>query len=104
MGDGNGPFFDLTSGIGRIKGRSLGVAFNDYDGDGARIFLVRMTHAPILSSQQMGMTPLRNGCSMPASHSLTMKALTPVLGVDFRDWDTDDRPDLHVTNLSKSYM
>ena len=34
--NGDGTFTDASagSGIGRVKGRSLGVAFNDYDGDG----------------------------------------------------------------------
>lgn len=100
---GDGTFEDVSqrSGIAAHKGRSLGVAFNDYDGDGfADVFVANDAMEQFLFHNN------RNGTfterALDAGVALTDDG-KPVsgMGVDFRDYDNDGRPDVIVTDLAR---
>ncbi len=101
--NGDGTFTDVSagSGIGRVKGRSLGVAFNDYDGDGyTDIFVANDGMQQFLFHNNKDGTfserALEAGVALSDDGSPYAG-----MGVDFRDYDNDGRPDLIITNLAK---
>ena len=101
--NGNGTFTDVSqaSGIASKQGRSLGVAFNDYDGDGFQdIFVANDGMEQFLFHND------RNGTfterAQDAGVALTDDgSVYAGMGVDFRDYDNDGEPDIIVTNLAK---
>jgi hypothetical protein len=99
---GDGTFQDVTgrSGIGAHPGRGMGVAFADYDQDGRLDVYVANDKLPSFLFHNRGdgtfeETGLLAGVSLP-EHGQEISAM----GVDFRDYDNDGRPDIHVTALS----
>ena len=90
-----------SSGIGRIKARSLGVAFNDYDGDGyTDIFVANDGMQEFLFHNNGNGTFTE--CALEAGVGFTDDGSPYAgMGVDFRDYDNDGRPDVIVTNLAK---
>jgi enediyne biosynthesis protein E4 len=101
--NGDGSFTDVSqaSGIAGKQGRSLGVAFNDYDGDGFQDIFVAND-----GMQEFLFHNNRNGTFTERAEDAGV-ALTDDgspyagMGVDFRDYDNDGKPDLIVTNLAK---
>ena len=101
--NGDGTFTDVSksSGIAAKKGRSLGVAFNDYDGDGyPDIFVANDGMEEFLFHNN------RNGTFTERAEEAGVALNddgSPYagMGVDFRDYDNDGKPDLVVTNLAK---
>jgi enediyne biosynthesis protein E4 len=99
----DGTFTDVSkaSGIAAQKARSLGVAFNDYDNDGYADIMVAND-----AMQEFLFHNNRNGTftevALDAGVGLTDNG-TPVsgMGVDFRDYDNDGRPDIVITDLAK---
>src|SRR5271169_1992621 len=100
---GDGTFEDVShrSGIASIKGRSLGVAFADYDGDGFTDIFV--------SNDGMRQFLFHNNgdgtfteCALEAGTALTAdgKPLSG-MGTVFQDYDNDGRPDILVTELPR---
>jgi hypothetical protein len=101
--NGNGTFTDVSqaSGIASKQGRSLGVAFNDYDGDGFQDIFVAND-----GMEQFLFHNNRNGTfterAQDAGVALTDDgSVYAGMGVDFRDYDNDGKPDIIVTNLVK---
>jgi len=99
---GDGTFEDVTglSGLGRHKGRGMGIAFADYDQDGYLDAYVANDKLPsfLFHNRRDGTfeeTALLAGVSLP-EHGQEISAM----GVDFRDYDNDGRPDIHVTALT----
>jgi hypothetical protein len=99
---GDGTFEDVTekSGIGKFTGKGMSVAFADYDGDGYTDVFVTNDAIPDFLFRNKGdgtfeEVGLLAGVSVPA-HGRPVSSM----GVDFRDYDNDGRPDLHVTALS----
>ena len=100
---GDGTFEDVSqrSGIGAKRGRSLGVAFNDYDGDGyTDIFVANDGMEQFLFHNNKNGTFTE--CALEAGVSLSDNGKPFAgMGVDFRDYDNDGRPDIVVTNLAR---
>ena len=100
---GDGTFEDVSarSGIAAHAGRALGVAFNDYDGDGfTDIFVANDGMEQFLFHNNKNGTFTE--CALDAGVSLSDNGKPFAgMGVDFRDYDNDGRPDIVVTNLAK---
>ena len=99
----DGTFTDVSksSGIAARKARSLGVAFNDYDGDGfADIFVSNDAMQQFLFHNNHDGT--FSEVALDAGVGFTDSG-SPVsgMGVDFRDYDNDGRPDIVITDLAK---
>ncbi|MBV8831585.1 MAG: CRTAC1 family protein [Acidobacteriaceae bacterium] len=100
---GDGTFEDVSmkSGIAAHKGRSLGVAFNDYDRDGrADIFVANDGMAQFLFHNNGNGTFTERALEAGVSLSDDGNPYAG-MGVDFRDYDNDGRPDIIVTNLAR---
>ena len=99
---GDGRFEDVSvpSGIARVRGRGMAVAFADYDQDGFVDFYVTNDKLPSFLFRNLGNgrfeeMALLAGPALP-EHGGEISAM----GVDFRDYDNDGLPDLHVTALA----
>ncbi len=100
---GDGTFEDISqqSGISAKKGRSLGVAFGDYDGDGRTdVFVANDGMEQFLFHNEGSGRFTERGLESGVSLSDDGKPYSG-MGVDFRDYDNDGRPDLIVTNLAR---
>ncbi|MGH9613856.1 MAG: CRTAC1 family protein, partial [Bryobacteraceae bacterium] len=100
---GDGTFEDVSrrSGIGAKKGRSLGVAFNDYDGDGfADIFVANDGMEQFLFHNNGNGTFTERALDAGVALSDDGKPYAG-MGVDFRDYDNDGRPDIIVDDLAR---
>lgn len=100
---GDGTFEDVSerSGIAAKKGRSLGVAFNDYDGDGyADIFVANDGMEQFLFHNNGNGTFTERAMEAGVALSDDGKPFAG-MGVDFRDYDNDGLPDIIVTDLAK---
>ena len=105
--NGDGTFTDVSrkAGIANPQGKSLGVAFADFDGDGwtdiyvandsVQCFLYRNNHDGTFTD-----------VSLTAGVGFNEDGKTFAgMGVDFADYDNDGRPDIVVTDLSdQRYM
>jgi hypothetical protein len=100
---GDGTFEDVTerSGLAAKKGRALGVAFADYDGDGFTDIFVSND-----GMQQYLFHNNGNGtfteCALEAGVAFTAdgKGMSG-MGAVFQDYDNDGRPDVLVTVLPR---
>jgi hypothetical protein len=99
---GDGTFEDVSerAGLAAKKGRGMGLAFADYDQDGFTDFYVTNDKLPSFLFRNRGdgrfqETALLAGVSLP-EHGQDVSAMA----VDFRDYDNDGRPDIHVTALA----
>jgi len=100
---GDGTFEDVSqrSGIAAKKGKALGVAFADYDADGFADIIVAND-----GMEQFLFHNNRNGTfterALEAGVALTDDGQRiSGMGVDFRDYDNDGRPDIVVTDLAR---
>jgi hypothetical protein len=99
---GDGTFEDVSekSGIAAHRGRGMGLAFADYDSDGLVDFYVTNDKLPsfLFHNRGGGMfeeTALLAGAALP-EHGQDISAMS----AEFRDYDNDSRPDVHVTALA----
>ncbi len=100
---GDGTFEDVSqkSGISSKKGRSLGVAFNDYDGDGLPdVFVANDGMEQFVWHNNGNGTFSERALDAGVALSDDGKPFAG-MGVDFRDYDNDGKPDIIVTNLAK---
>ncbi len=100
--NGDGTFTDVSkaSGIANEKGKSLGVAFGDYDNDGWPDIFVANDSSPCFLFHNN-----RNGTfsevGLVTGTSLNQDGGTFAgMGTDFADYDNDGWPDIIVTDLS----
>jgi hypothetical protein len=99
---GDGTFEDVSAraGLSAHRGRGMGLAFADYDGDGFTDFYVTNDKLPSFLFRNRGNgtfeeTALLAGVSLP-EHGQEISAMA----VDFRDADNDGLADVHVTALA----
>lgn len=99
---GDGTFEDVSerSGIAAHVGKGMSVAFADYDSDGHMDVFVTNDAVPDFLFHNNGdgtfeEVALLAGVAVPA-HGRPVSSM----GVDFRDYDNDGRPDLNVTALT----
>jgi enediyne biosynthesis protein E4 len=100
---GDGTFEDISerSGIAAKRGRALGVAFNDYDGDGhPDIFVANDGMEQFLFRNKGDGTFEERAMDAGVALSDDGKPYAG-MGVDFRDYDNDGKPDIVVTNLAR---
>jgi len=100
---GDGTFEDVSerSGIAAKKGRGLGVAFADYDGDGfTDIFVANDGMQQFLFHNNGNGTFSERGLESGAGLSEDGRRLSG-MGVTFQDYDNDGRPDIIVTELPR---
>jgi len=105
--NGDGTFTDVSqkSGIGRLAGRGLGVAFADYDNDGwTDIYVANDSMQSFLYHNNGDGTFTENGIAAGVAYDEDGNAFAG-MGTDFADYDNDGRPDLVVTDLAlQKYM
>ena len=100
---GDGTFEDVSqkSGIAAKKGRALGVAFADYDGDGfTDIFVANDGMQQFLFHNNGDGTFTERALEMGSGLSPDGRRLSG-MGVVFQDYDNDGRPDVIVTELPR---
>jgi hypothetical protein len=101
--NGDGTFTDVSqrSGIAGKKGRALGVAFADYDGDGfTDIFVANDGMQQYLFHNNGNGTFTELGLESGTALSQDGRRLSG-MGVVFQDYDNDGRPDVIVTELPR---
>jgi hypothetical protein len=100
---GDGTFEDVSvaSGIAAKKGKALGVAFADYDDDGfADIFVANDGMEQFLFHNNGNGTFTERAVEAGVALTDDGKPISG-MGVDFRDYDNDGRPDIVVTDLAR---
>ncbi len=100
---GGGRFEDVSakSGIASSKGRALGVAFNDFDGDGfPDVFVANDGMEEFLFHNNGNGTFTEKALDAGVALSADGSPFSG-MGVDFRDYDNDGRPDILVTDLAR---
>src|ERR1700731_4364680 len=101
--NGDGTFTDVSqrSGIAAKKGRALGVAFADYDGDGfTDVFVANDGMQQFLFHNNGNGTFTERGLEAGAALSEDGPRLSGMGGV-FQDYDNHGRPDIIVTELPR---
>jgi len=98
---GDGTFEDVSvkSGIAAFKGRGMGLAFGDYDGDGLTDIFVTNDKLPNFLFHNLGHgkfeeVALETGVALP-DHGKAVSSM----GADFRDFDNDGLPDIVTAAL-----
>ena len=100
---GNGTFEDVSdrAGISRHVGKGMSVAFADYDSDGwTDAFVTNDTEPNFLFHNKGDGTFEEVALPTGVAFEGSGKAISS-MGVDFRDYNNDARPDLLITALSK---
>ena len=100
---GDGVFEDVSarSGVAAKKGKALGVAFADYDGDGfADILVANDGMEQFLFHNNGNGTFTERGLSAGVAFTDDGKPISG-MGADFRDYDNDGRPDIVITDLAR---
>ena len=100
--NGDGTFSDVSekAGIANPAGKSLGIAFADYDGDGwSDVYVANDSVQCFLYRNNHDGTFTDVGLTAGVAFNEDGKSFAG-MGVDFADYDNDGRPDITVTDLS----
>lgn len=99
--NGDGTFSDVSksSGLGSSPGKGLGIAINDYDGDGWPDILIANDSAPqqLFHNQKGRFTEVALEMGLGFDEDGRTFA---GMGVDFADYDNDGRPDIFINALA----
>jgi enediyne biosynthesis protein E4 len=99
---GDGTFEDVSekSGLSRLQGRGMSLAFADYDGDGFMDVFITNDNQPNFLLHNRGDGTFEE-VGLTAGVAL-LNSGQPVsnMGVDFRDYDNDGLTDIFVTDLN----
>ena len=98
----DGTFEDVTAqaGLAQHVGRGMSVAFADYDNDGFMDAFVTNDNLPNFLFHNKGDGTFEE-VALQAGVALTNNGVAVAsMGVDFRDYDNDGRPDISVTALA----
>jgi hypothetical protein len=105
--NGDGTFTDVSesAGIANAEGKSLGLAFADYDGDGRTDIFVANDSVRCFLYHNEGNGKFSDvSLAAGTGYSEDGKAFAG-MGTDFSDFDNDGHPDIVVTDLSNErYM
>jgi hypothetical protein len=105
--NGDGTFTDVSqkSGIAKLAGRGLGVAFADYDNDGwTDIYVANDSMQCFLYHNNGDGTFTETGIAAGVAYNEDGDAFAG-MGIDFADYNNDGLPDLVVTDLAnQEYM
>jgi hypothetical protein len=105
--NGDGTFSDVSqkSGIGKLPGRGLGVAFADYDNDGwPDVYVANDSMQSFLYHNNHDGTFTEKGIGAGVAYTEDGNAFAG-MGVEFADYNNDGLPDLVVTDLAnQEYM
>ncbi|MGC2402389.1 MAG: CRTAC1 family protein [Acidobacteriaceae bacterium] len=99
--NGDGTFTDVSAetGISRVQGRGMGVAFADYDNDGWPDVFVANDNSPNLLFRNIGGKRFEEvGLQAGVAYNEEGNVLAG-MGVDFRDVNNDGLPDLWHTAI-----
>ncbi|HEY2930858.1 MAG TPA: FG-GAP-like repeat-containing protein [Acidobacteriota bacterium] len=98
----DGTFTDVSekSGIGRFPGKGMGAAIADWNGDGLSDILVANDTEPNFLFWNKGDGKFEEIATQSGVAFNQFGGVVSSMGVDFRDFDNDGRPDLFVTDLS----
>jgi hypothetical protein len=99
--NGDGTFTDVSdeSGIGKLVGKGMGVAFADYDSDGwIDAFVSNDTFRNFLFRNNGNGTFTENAILNGVAYNQNGKSIAG-MGTDFRDVDNDGRPDIFVVAM-----
>lgn len=99
---GGGRFEDVSAsaGIAGHRGRGMSVAFADYDADGLVDAFVTNDNLPNFLFRNRGDGSFSETALLSGVALLDHGKPVASMGADFRDYDNDGRPDLHVTALA----
>ena len=99
--NGDGTFTDVSKvcGIGKVSGKALGIAINDFDGDGWPDLAIANDSFP-----QQFFRNRRNGTFIEVAEDLGLAynedgKTFAGMGVDFADYDNDGHPDIFIDAL-----
>jgi hypothetical protein len=100
---GDGTFIDVSreTGLADVPGKGLGVALNDFDGDGRLdIFLANDSWPQHLFRNKPGNHFEEQGLLLGVAYDEDGREFAG-MGTDFQDYDNDGRPDLFVNALAR---
>ena len=99
---GNGVFEDVTArvGLAAFKGRGMGIAFADYDGDGRMDAFITNDNLPNFLFHNTRGGKFEEVALLAGVALLDSGKPVSSMGADWRDYDNDGRADLAITALA----
>jgi len=99
-GDGRFEDVSVASGIAHHRGRGMAVAFADYDQDGSVDFYVTNDKLPSFLFRNRGDGSFEEKALLAGPALPEAGQDISAMGIEFRDYDNDGWPDIHVTALA----